>query len=83
MGQDKPTPGALEAVRRLAEEDGIYDVPQTCDPSFKAGQIAGLEWAAKNICAECDAPTGSFLAHAAECGFMRREIARLKGEGGE
>ena len=75
----KPTPAAMEAgelcAATLEEDRGAQDertfaaIIQThaCDPSYKAGQIAGLEWAANVITAW----------------RIRAEIARLKGEATE
>ena len=82
----KPTPAAMEAgelcAATLEEDRGAQDertfaaIIQThaCDPSYRAGQIAGLEWALGLIT----------LPGAAQKAIMREiaKIARLKGEGG-
>ncbi len=57
--------------------DTLSEIIQThaCDPSYRAGQIAGLEWAAGIAASFGGVPTTRDT--------IRAEIARLKGEGGE
>ena len=62
-------PSCPESVAQLA----VLIQTHACDPSFRAGQIAGLEWAASTV-----PRPAKHLRYA-----IQDEIARLKGEGGD